>query len=534
MKIYSLGLSGTETFTIEIEARFSRGLPLTNILGLAPELARGLKERVAAATEASGIKLPQRRSVINVHSSVPLKLSQLPSELLDLPVALLLLAAGVPELKRLLLGGNRPCFAAGELTLAGEVRPLQDWACVAMHRQRWGPSWLDSHAAQIVDGQRDLTGVPYWVTGRTDSNAPGWSPLPESWKQQITAERHIIESLAELKRGLPKRGRTLAGPSVDVVCRKGAPQVSSGAKNGLPDAEMTRTDSALEGSATFARDPFQQVCLLLGSQARLHMLFAGPPGTGKTFLCEGIGRSQKPLDPTELLELSLIDPAEWHGKRPFRKPHSSATVQSFTGGSRLQAGEFAKAHAGILFLDEIAEFSPHTLEALRLPLDEGSVLLTRARGSARFPARFQLLATMNPCPCGDHFAHAAPCRCSPSTVRRYLARLSGPLLDRLHICVWLNPPELEKSGAQTWARELLGFRRLHDGDAPTPDRELSNLEHCESTAEASTMGRRTVRNNEVRAALASIFPTAPSKLLAQDRVYLQSFRDLIKEAQSYL
>lgn len=530
MRIYSLGLSGTDTFTIELEARFSRGLPLTTILGLAPDLARGLKERVAAATEASGIKLPQRRSIINIHSSTPLKLSQLPPELLDLPVALLLLSAGIPELKRLLIGGRPPCFAAGEVTLAGEVRPLQDWACVAKHQIKSRSSRCKMETEGVMVSQDDVTDAPHWITGTISHDAPGWSLLPEGWRQQILDERQIIHSLAELKLGLQQRKRTCKDAQKTASCRRERP-LSPGTSDFLRPDAVRPTESAPMHTVTTALEPFQHVCLLLASRARLHMLFAGPPGTGKTFLCEAIGRAQTLPDPDELLELALIDPAEWRGKRPFRKPHSSATVQSFTGGARLQAGEFAKAHAGILFLDEIAEFSPHTLEALRLPLDEGSVLLTRARGSATFPARFQLLATMNPCPCGDHFAQEAPCRCSPSTVRRYLARLSGPLLDRMHACIWLNPTELEKSGAQRWARELLGFRRPDDAvTKPQPNAP----QHIMYPTEAISIDRRMIRNDEVTAALHRIFPKAPPELLAQSRSYLQSFRILIREAQAYL
>jgi magnesium chelatase family protein len=183
-----------------------------------------------------------------------------------------------------------------------------------------------------------------------------------------------------------------------------------------------------------------------------NLLLIGPPGTGKSMLAQRLPGLLPPLDVEQALEAAALqsiaaglDPAAWR-RRPFRAPHHSASsVALVGGGSPPRPGEISLAHHGVLFLDELPEFPRAALEALREPLETGRVHIARAARSAEFPARFQLIAAMNPCPCGQLGNPLKPCRCSPEQVQRYRGRLSGPLLDRLDLCVevpLLPPAEL--------------------------------------------------------------------------------------------
>ena len=181
-------------------------------------------------------------------------------------------------------------------------------------------------------------------------------------------------------------------------------------------------------------------------------MLTGPPGTGKTLLASRLPGILPPPTPDELLTLlairSFLDPTPTGEccHRPFRSPHHTASAPALVGGgSRPRPGEVSLAHGGVLFLDEVAEFSRHSLEALREPLESGEIILSRARHRTRYPARFQLVAAMNPCPCGYTDDPDNPCRCTPEQIQRYRSRLSGPLLDRidLHVPVHrLSPAEL--------------------------------------------------------------------------------------------
>ena len=183
---------------------------------------------------------------------------------------------------------------------------------------------------------------------------------------------------------------------------------------------------------------------LLIAAAGAHLLFSGPPGTGKTLLASRLPGLLPPLDEQEALEVAAIHSVASHSplqhwpQRPFRQPHHSASGPALVGGgSRPQPGEITLAHQGVLFLDELPEFDRKVLEVLREPLESGHIVIARARDKVRFPARFQLVAAMNPCPCGYLGDPNGRCRCTPEQIQRYRNKLSGPLLDRidLHLTV---------------------------------------------------------------------------------------------------
>jgi magnesium chelatase family protein len=193
--------------------------------------------------------------------------------------------------------------------------------------------------------------------------------------------------------------------------------------------------------------------LTVAAAGRHHMLMVGPPGAGKTLLSRALAELIPPLEEREVLEVAAVYsaaglPAPPLGQAPFRDPHHSASATALVGGGSLPSpGEISLAHNGVLFLDELPHFRPSVLDHLREPLESRQVNVTRARARATFPARFQLVAAMNPCPAGracDPSDVRSICRCSPDQARRYRARISGPLLDRidLHVAVPALPPEV--------------------------------------------------------------------------------------------
>jgi magnesium chelatase family protein len=195
--------------------------------------------------------------------------------------------------------------------------------------------------------------------------------------------------------------------------------------------------------------------LLIAASGGHNLLFTGPPGTGKTLLASRLPGLLPPLDEQEALEVAAIHsvasqtPLSSWPQRPFRQPHHSASGPALVGGgSRPQPGEITLAHQGVLFLDELPEFDRKVLEVLREPLESGQIVIARARDRVRFPARFQLVAAMNPCPCGYLGDPAGRCRCTPEQIQRYRGKLSGPLLDRidLHLTVARESTVLHASG----------------------------------------------------------------------------------------
>ena len=405
-RLISRGQSGLDAYEVSVEVHLAGGLPSLAITGLPTAAVRESKDRVRAALETCGIPVPPRR--ITVH----LGPADIPKDggRFDLAIALGIVKA---QDQNRVWETERTEFL-GELSLGGELRPVA--GCI--------PAAL---AATHV-GRRLI--VP-------DANGAEASLVPNA---TVYTAKHLSEVIDDLE---GKKSLKRAEPSVSSrACGK------------------TLNLDDVRGHAPIKR------ALSIAAAGGHNLLMIGPPGSGKSMLAERLGTLLPPLSQAELLNVASIasvhgDRSAWNrgSCRPFRAPHHTITTSALVGGgARPRPGEVSLAHNGVLFLDELPEFSRAALEALREPLESGSVAISRVREQIRYPARFQLLAAMNPCPCG-HFGDGSDrCRCSFSRLAHYRAKVSGPLLDRfdLHVEVPQVPlAELATQDAQVCESETL-------------------------------------------------------------------------------
>ncbi|MFF0719529.1 YifB family Mg chelatase-like AAA ATPase [Micromonospora sp. NPDC003816] len=387
-RVLCVGLVGVEGHLVEVEADLAPGLPGVVISGLPDTALHEARDRVRAAVVNSGQRWPNRRITLNL---LPATLPKFGSAF-DLAIAVALLG-GSGELPLLPLDG---VAILGELGLDGAVRPVRGVLPMVAAAARAGV---------------DRVIVPA-------GNAAEAAVVPGLRVRGVDSLHRLVCFVRD--------GRPLIEPPVD-----DAPEVITG-----PDL----ADVAGQGLGRRA--------LEVAAAGGHHLALIGPPGAGKTMLAERLPSILPTLDDGAALEVTALHsvagllPAGGRLIRrpPFQAPHHTATVPSIVGGGAglARPGAISLAHRGVLFLDEAPEFSKPALEALRQPLEHGRVLLTRSRGGAEYPARAQLVLAANPCPCANP-AGDDRCECAPAARRRYLARLSGPLLDRIDLQVRLPP-----------------------------------------------------------------------------------------------
>lgn len=392
---YSRAQLGINAPSVTVESHLSNGLPSLTLVGLPETAVRESKDRVRSAIINSHFEFPARRITLNLAPA------DLPKEggRFDLAIALGILASSgqipIEPLK------NSECL--GELALSGHIRPVKGVLTAALAARE---------AGRVLFVPKENAEEASLATGLT-----------------VYAVEHLLEIAAHFS------GQSILLPYE--------------AKGLLRETEPYPDLADVQGQLAAKR------ALLIAASGAHNLLFSGPPGTGKTLLASRLPgilpelTEQEALEVASIYSIADVKPLTHWPQRPFRAPHHTLSAAAMVGGgSKPQPGEVTLAHQGVLFLDEFTEFDRRVLEVLREPLENHEIMVARAKEKSLFPAKFQLVAAMNPCPCGYLGDATKSCRCSPEQIKRYQSKLSGPLLDRIDLHVQVARETLSLSSGQ--------------------------------------------------------------------------------------